>query len=159
MGVASGLVARRFFLRCGGSQAAFGGLRWGASRKKQDRRRAGTVQGAMYVVKWAHGNHRAIHSPGILRAVRSEPSAVAPAAVGGRADAGFPRITTSYSRWRMNRTRCGGTTSGSSATDCSAPRIQALRKLLADPMYLGAEPGLLAALPTWDQTLLMHPHS
>jgi hypothetical protein len=34
-----------------------------------------------------------------------------------------------------------------------------LRELLADPKYLGAQPGMLAALHTWDQTLLMHPHS
>jgi len=30
--------------------------------------------------------------------------------------------------------------------------------LLADPRYLGAPPGLLAALHTWSQTLVLHPH-
>jgi len=30
--------------------------------------------------------------------------------------------------------------------------------LLADPRYLGAQPGLLAALHTWSQTLVLHPH-
>lgn len=30
--------------------------------------------------------------------------------------------------------------------------------LLADPKSLGAPPGILAALPTWSQTLVLHPH-
>ena len=30
--------------------------------------------------------------------------------------------------------------------------------LLADPQYLGAQPGIIAALHTWSQTLLLHPH-
>jgi Putative transposase/Transposase zinc-binding domain len=30
--------------------------------------------------------------------------------------------------------------------------------LLADPKYLGAQPGILAALHTWSQTLVLHPH-
>ena len=30
--------------------------------------------------------------------------------------------------------------------------------LLADPTYLGAPPGILAALHTWSQTLILHPH-
>jgi hypothetical protein len=30
--------------------------------------------------------------------------------------------------------------------------------LLADPKYLGAQPGIIAALHTWSQTLLLHPH-
>jgi putative transposase/transposase-like zinc-binding protein len=30
--------------------------------------------------------------------------------------------------------------------------------LLADPKYLGARPGILAALHTWSQTLVLHPH-
>src|SRR5262245_2844473 len=30
--------------------------------------------------------------------------------------------------------------------------------LLADPKYLGAPPGIIAALPTWSQTLGLHPH-
>jgi hypothetical protein len=30
--------------------------------------------------------------------------------------------------------------------------------LLAAPQYLGAQPGLLAALHTWSQTLVLHPH-
>ena len=40
--------------------------------------------------------------------------------------------------------------------------LQAVRDtlctLLADPRYLGAPPGLLAALHTWSQTLVLHPH-
>ena len=34
----------------------------------------------------------------------------------------------------------------------------ALKKLLADPKYLGATPGMLAALHTWSQTLAAHVH-
>src|SRR5919201_3367904 len=30
--------------------------------------------------------------------------------------------------------------------------------LLADPKYLGAQPGILAALHPWSQTLVLHPH-
>ena len=30
--------------------------------------------------------------------------------------------------------------------------------MLADPQYLGAQPGIIAALHTWSQTLLLHPH-
>jgi len=30
--------------------------------------------------------------------------------------------------------------------------------LLADPTYLGAQPGIIAALHTWSQTLVLHPH-
>src|SRR5262249_41060679 len=33
-----------------------------------------------------------------------------------------------------------------------------LGTLLADPTYLGAQPGLIAALHTWSQTLVLHPH-
>jgi Putative transposase/Transposase zinc-binding domain len=33
-----------------------------------------------------------------------------------------------------------------------------LSALLADPKYLGAQPGILAALHTWSQTLVLHPH-
>jgi hypothetical protein len=33
-----------------------------------------------------------------------------------------------------------------------------LVELLADPKYLGAQPGILAALHTWSQTLGLHPH-
>jgi len=33
-----------------------------------------------------------------------------------------------------------------------------LGTLLADPKYLGAQPGMLAALHTWSQTLVLHPH-
>ena len=36
--------------------------------------------------------------------------------------------------------------------------IDSLRKLLDDPQYLGATPGLLAGLHTWGQTLIEHPH-
>ena len=33
-----------------------------------------------------------------------------------------------------------------------------LSTLLADPKYLGAQPGIMAALHTWSQTLVLHPH-
>jgi hypothetical protein len=33
-----------------------------------------------------------------------------------------------------------------------------LRTLLADPKYLGAQPGIIATLHTWSQTLVLHPH-
>jgi hypothetical protein len=33
-----------------------------------------------------------------------------------------------------------------------------LTTLLADPKYLGAQPGIIAALHTWGQTLVLHPH-
>jgi hypothetical protein len=33
-----------------------------------------------------------------------------------------------------------------------------LSELLADPKYLGATPGVIAALHTWGQTLVLHPH-
>jgi hypothetical protein len=33
-----------------------------------------------------------------------------------------------------------------------------LSELLTDPKYLGATPGMLAALHTWGQTLVLHPH-
>src|SRR5499433_2418706 len=33
-----------------------------------------------------------------------------------------------------------------------------LGTLLADPQYFGAQPGILAALHTWSQTLVLHPH-
>ena len=33
-----------------------------------------------------------------------------------------------------------------------------LGSVLADPKYLGAPPGILAALHTWSQTLVLHPH-
>jgi len=33
-----------------------------------------------------------------------------------------------------------------------------LGTLLADPKYLGAQPGSIAALHTWSQTLVLHPH-
>jgi hypothetical protein len=40
--------------------------------------------------------------------------------------------------------------------------LQAVRDtlcpLLADPQYLGAQPGLMAARHTWSQTLVRHPH-
>ncbi len=35
---------------------------------------------------------------------------------------------------------------------------ETLVTLLADPKYLGAQPGILAALHTWGQTLVLHPH-
>ena len=33
-----------------------------------------------------------------------------------------------------------------------------LTTLLADPKYRGAQPGIIAALHTWSQTLVLHPH-
>jgi len=40
--------------------------------------------------------------------------------------------------------------------------VQAVRDtlctFLADPTYLGAQPGIIAALHTWSQTLVLHPH-
>jgi Putative transposase/Transposase zinc-binding domain len=33
-----------------------------------------------------------------------------------------------------------------------------LSALLADPKYLGAQPGIMAALHSWSQTLVLHPH-
>ena len=33
-----------------------------------------------------------------------------------------------------------------------------LSTLLTDPKYLGAQPGIIAALHTWGQTLVLHPH-
>ena len=33
-----------------------------------------------------------------------------------------------------------------------------LLELLGDPTYLGAQPGIMAALHTWGQTLVLHPH-
>jgi Putative transposase/Transposase zinc-binding domain len=40
--------------------------------------------------------------------------------------------------------------------------FQAVREtlctLLADPQYLGVQPGIMAALHTWSQTLVLHPH-
>jgi Putative transposase/Transposase zinc-binding domain len=35
---------------------------------------------------------------------------------------------------------------------------ETLCTLLADPHYLGAQPGIMAALHTWSQTLVLHPH-
>jgi hypothetical protein len=35
---------------------------------------------------------------------------------------------------------------------------ETLSTFLADPKYLGAQPGILAALHTWSQTLVLHPH-
>ena len=34
---------------------------------------------------------------------------------------------------------------------------ETLRALLADPTYLGAQPGIIAALHTWSQTQVLHP--
>lgn len=39
-----------------------------------------------------------------------------------------------------------------------AAASKSLLELLADPKYLGARPGILAALHTWSQTLAIHPH-
>ena len=44
----------------------------------------------------------------------------------------------------------------------SALLFQAVREtlfdLLGDPQYLGAQPGMIAALHTWSQTFVLHPH-
>lgn len=52
--------------------------------------------------------------------------------------------------WRFNRRAF--------ASALFAAAAGALKKLLADPKYLGAMPGLLAALHTWSQTLATHVH-
>ena len=52
--------------------------------------------------------------------------------------------------WRMNKQIIADILFNSSK--------DSLLKLLADPQYLGAQPGLLAALHTWSQTLSAHPH-
>ena len=52
--------------------------------------------------------------------------------------------------WRMNKQLIADILFNSSK--------DSLLKLLADPQYLGAQPGLLAALHTWSQTLSAHPH-
>jgi hypothetical protein len=54
------------------------------------------------------------------------------------------------SLWRYNRKRF--------AEALFAAATGALTKLLADEKYLGARPGLLAALHTWSQTLAAHVH-
>src|SRR3989442_1352979 len=38
------------------------------------------------------------------------------------------------------------------------PAYEQSHALPADPKYLGAQPGILAALHTWSQTLVLHPH-
>ncbi|MEQ1827586.1 MAG: transposase [Pirellula sp.] len=52
--------------------------------------------------------------------------------------------------WRMNKELF--------ATVLFDSSKDSLLTLLADPQYLGAQPGLLAALHTWSQTLTAHPH-
>lgn len=52
--------------------------------------------------------------------------------------------------WRMNK-QCIADVLFNSSKD-------SLLTLLADPQFLGAQPGLLAALHTWSQTLSAHPH-
>ena len=52
--------------------------------------------------------------------------------------------------WRFNRKLF--------ASALFAAASGALKKLLADPKYLGATPGMLAALHTWSQTLATHVH-
>jgi hypothetical protein len=52
--------------------------------------------------------------------------------------------------WRMNKQLIADILFNSSK--------DSLLELLADPQYLGAQPGLLAALHTWSQTLSAHPH-
>jgi hypothetical protein len=52
--------------------------------------------------------------------------------------------------WRYNKRQF--------ATLLFQAAVGSLRELLADEEYLGALPGMLAALHTWDNTLLIHPH-
>jgi hypothetical protein len=52
--------------------------------------------------------------------------------------------------WRMNKQTIADVLFNSSK--------DSLLTLLADPQFLGAKPGLLAALHTWSQTLSAHPH-
>jgi hypothetical protein len=52
--------------------------------------------------------------------------------------------------WRMNKQPIADALFNSSK--------DSLLKLLADPQFLGAQPGLLGALHTWSQTLSAHPH-
>ncbi len=52
--------------------------------------------------------------------------------------------------WRMNKQAIADVLFNSSK--------DSLLTLLADPQFLGAQPGLLAALHTWSQTLSAHPH-
>jgi len=52
--------------------------------------------------------------------------------------------------WRFNRKRFAGA--------MFAAATGTLKKLLADPKYMGSEPGMLAALHTWSQTLATHVH-
>lgn len=52
--------------------------------------------------------------------------------------------------WRMNKQLIADVLFNSSK--------DSLLTLLADPQFLGAQPGLLAALHTWSQTLSAHPH-
>jgi Putative transposase/Transposase zinc-binding domain len=52
--------------------------------------------------------------------------------------------------WRMNKQQIADVLFNSSK--------ESLLKLLADPQFLGALPGLLGALHTWSQTLSAHPH-
>lgn len=52
--------------------------------------------------------------------------------------------------WRMNKQPIADALFNSSK--------DSLLTLLADPQFLGAQPGLLAALHTWSQTLSAHPH-
>ncbi len=52
--------------------------------------------------------------------------------------------------WRMNKRAMADALFNSSKNS--------LLTLLADPQFLGAQPGLLAALHTWSQTLSAHPH-
>lgn len=52
--------------------------------------------------------------------------------------------------WRYNKAQF--------ANVLFAAASQTLMELLADPKYLGAKPGILAALHTWNQTLQTHVH-
>lgn len=52
--------------------------------------------------------------------------------------------------WQFNRERF--------ATLLMRAARESLTELLADPKYLGATPGLLAALHTWGRNLSIHPH-
>ena len=58
----------------------------------------------------------------------------------------------------MTSTRCGWPTCPVMTTLLFQAVRDTLGTLLADPKYLGAQPGIIAALHTWSQTLVLHPH-
>ena len=59
---------------------------------------------------------------------------------------------------RMTSIRCGCANVPLMTTLLFQAVRDTLTTLLADPKYLGAQPGIIAALHTWGQTLVLHPH-